>query len=129
MRPIALSLAALALATAGSASAQTVAGGSSGLKGTVVSRTVTAMAGTTVPLHTVGPKGHFVVTQFCWADPSAGDETLLAGSVLGLVATQRQNCRGYDPGLVFGAGETLSCVNTAGGTDLICTVTGVQTAK
>jgi hypothetical protein len=129
MRPIVAMLAATLLLAAGSASAQKVGGGASGLKGTLVSRTVLASVGTVVPVYVTAVKGQFVLTQFCWADEDAGDETLLSGSVLGLVATQRQNCRSYDPGLVFGPSETLNCVNTATGNDLVCTITGVQTPR
>jgi hypothetical protein len=126
MRAIVATLAAALLA--GSASAQNVAGGDSGLKGSVVSRTVAAAMGTTVPIYVTPTKGHFVLTQFCWGEAAAGG-ALLSGSTLGQVATHRQNCRGYDPGLAFGAGETLSCVNTGTGVDLVCTITGVQTAR
>jgi hypothetical protein len=126
MRAIFATLAAALLA--GSASGQNVAGGADGLKGTVVSRTVAAAMGTSVPIYVTPTKGHFVLTQFCWGEEAAGG-ALLSGSALGPVATHRQNCRGYDPGLAFSAGETLSCVNTGTGVDLVCTITGVQTSR
>ena len=88
-----------------------------------------AAASSTAPIYTTEPKGFFVLTQFCWGDASAGDEALLSGSVLGLVATDRQTCRVYEPGLAFGPLEALTCENTGNGFPLVCTITGVQTGK
>jgi hypothetical protein len=126
MRSIAASLALCAL-LATSAAAQTVSGGASGLKGRLVSRTITAPAMTTVPVYVTETKGSFVLTQVCTADADAGNEALISGSVLGLLATDRQTCRAYEPGVVFGPGETVSCVNTGNDFALVCTITGVQT--
>lgn len=114
-----------------SASAQTVnvGGGSSGLKGRLVSRTVTAPPTNVVPIYVTEPKGSFVLTQICTADADSGNEALLSGSTFGLVATDRQTCRAYDPGLVFPASETLNCVNSANDFSLVCTITGLQIGK
>jgi hypothetical protein len=123
----ALASAALAALASAPAAAQSVSGGDHGLKGRLVSRSVTAMPLTDAVLYTAEPKGFFVLTQFCWADASAGDESLLSGSVLGPIATDRQSCRGYDPGLVFGPNEVVTCANS-NGFSLVCTITGVQTS-
>lgn len=130
MRLVSAFVAGLAL-FAVSASAQTVnvGGGSSGLKGRLVSRTVTAAATTIAPIYVTEAKGSFVLTQICTADADSGSEALLSGSTFGLVATDRQTCRAYDPGLVFPANETLNCVNSANDFALVCTITGLQIGK
>lgn len=125
---LALAAAALAALPPAPAAAQNVSGGDRGLKGRLVSRSVTAMPNTDVAIYTAEPKGYFVLTQFCWADAGAGDESLLAGSVLGAVATDRQTCRSYEPGLLFNPSEVVTCTNSANGFSLVCTITGVQTS-
>lgn len=130
IRSLRLALAGGLLALAAKpALGQSVAGGDSGLKGRLVSRTVTAAPLTNATVYTTEAKGSFVLTQFCWADADAGNEALLSGSVLGLVATDRQSCRGYDPGLLFGPSEVVTCVNAANDFSLVCTITGLQTGK
>jgi hypothetical protein len=123
---------AYAIALAGLASmpaaAQDVKGGDRGLKGQLVTRSVTVPASTPTAVYTTESKGSFVLTQFCfYVDTSS----YLSGSVLGPVATTPIGapfpvCSDYDPGLVFGPDETISCGNAGFATAAICTITGLQ---
>jgi hypothetical protein len=135
MRPIA-STAQLALAICAAAAlaapalAQNVSGGDRGVKGRLVSRTVTAPALGSAPLYVTEAKGFFVLTQLCNADASAGDEAVLAGATVGVLATAggNQNCRSYDPGFVMPPNEMLTCDNSGNDFPLVCTMTGIQTS-
>jgi|GEM_PF-3646930 len=120
--------AAAALLAAAPAAAQSV---NAGVKGRLVSRTITAAALSTAPLYVTEPKGSFVLTQICTADASAGDEAVLTGNTIGRLVTHGQNqaCRSYEPGFVVPANETLTCDNTANDFPLVCTITGIQTPK
>jgi hypothetical protein len=129
VRPIRLAFAAVLCALAAApALAQSVSGGDRGVKGQLVSRSVTAAALGTAPLYVTEAKGYFVLTQVCTADADAGTEAVIAGSTVGLLATDRQTCRSYDPGFAVPPGEALTCVNTDNDFPLVCTITGIQTS-
>jgi len=129
VRPARLALAAALCAFAAApALGQSVSGGDRGVKGRLVSRSVTAPALGSAPVYLTEPKGFFVLTQVCTADADAGDEAVVSGTTVGLLATDRQTCRSYDPGFVVPAGETLTCVNTVNDFPLVCSITGIQTA-
>jgi hypothetical protein len=129
VRPARLALAAALCAfSAAPALGQSVSGGDRGVKGQLVSRSVTAPALGSAPVYLTEPKGFFVLTQVCTANADAGDEAVVSGTTVGLLATDRQTCRSYEPGFVVPAGETLTCVNTLNDFPLVCTITGIQTA-
>lgn len=122
--------AALCAAASAPALAQNVAGGDRGVKGRIVSRSVVAPALSSVPLYVTEAKGSFVLTQLCTADADAGDEAVVSGATVGILATDggNQACRSYDPGFAMPPGEALTCDNSDNDFALVCTMTGVQTS-
>ena len=93
----------------------------------LISKSVTIPGGQTgdFPVFEVPLGSRFVLIQTCIGDlPS----TVLLGSGLGIVP--KSFCTRFEPGVIFGSGEIISCQKTSigMGTDKACLINGVLRA-
>jgi hypothetical protein len=132
-RPAIATAAALSLALAGAASAQTVKGGANGLKGKIVTGSCTAGPGLSCTILSAPEKGALVITTGCLTSVSASGHYgfVLNGQPL------HQNCLTSDDvsntlpvGYVVPPGDDLECVNPPTSTlPVVCTASGILAKK